>query len=134
METLSKLQLWCLKTLRLVNLHHAHKRVHFVYQQTNHTLSAMVPLCAIVHLRHLKASNPCKLAIATLLIPSSQSLHGLFHKSIFAQAETIWPERRHEKANPLRPRPTCVVSAMLMFNTKLLRFLWCMRMEEPGSN
>ena len=104
---------------------------------TSKPITPWVPwcqLCAIVHLRHLKGSNPCKLAIATLVIPSSQSLHGLFHKSIFVQEETIWPERRHEKANPLRPRPTCVVSAMLMFNTKLLRFLWCMRMEEPGSN
>ena len=132
LETLSE-QLWYFKTLCLVNLHHAHKRVDFVYQQTNHTLSAMVPLFAVTWRVQIHTSLLLQ-TIATPVISQSQSLHSLFHTSIFVQAETIWPERRHKKANSLQPRPTCVVSAMLIFNTKLLRFLWCMRMEEPGSN
>ena len=86
---------------------------------------------------HSKGSNPHKLAIASDCHPCDSPIpvfaQFVSHVNLRASRNDMAGKKTQKSQFP-QPRPTCVVSAMLIFNTKLLRFLWCMRMEEPGSN
>lgn len=119
--------------LGLVNLHHTHKRVHFVYQQTNH---------ASVLLSTLDRWNKTLTTLLNLLWIYWICSRNTIQKRQVRDRHRNSDRDSHRDGNRDRhgdrhAKVAATVVKRVFFKTqlaKLLRFLWCMRIEEPGSS